>query len=404
MTSIADTSRPARAPPGVPLRRPGPALAALSVTSFSIGVGEFSPMGLLPEMAADLGVSIPAAGLLVTAYALGVVVGAPILAILTARLERRRTLLWLAAIFVAGNLLCALSPNYTLLFAARIFTALAHGTFFGIGAVLAADIAAPGRQTQAISLMFVGMTLASVFGVPIGALVGQAFGWRATFWLVFAASLLAALALARFLPVSHPGAALRVRDEIGALARPQVLLAMAASVVASTVLFLVYTYISPLLQIEAGLASERVPLMLLVFGAGLTVGNLAGGWLADRRMMAAIVGLFASLSLILVAIHFALAATVALTVLVFLWGFVAFGLVAPLQMRIVREAKGARNLASTVNQSAFNLGNALGAFLGAGLVGAGAAYATLPLAGAAIALLGLAIALVSAALDRAVRP
>ncbi|MBB3948883.1 MFS transporter [Aureimonas jatrophae] len=378
----------------------GWAIAALSLGSFVIGTGEFGIMGLLPEVARDLGATIPQAGLLITGYALGVVFGAPLLAVLTSRMERRRVLLALAAIIVVGNLACTLSPTYGLLMAARLFTALAHGTFFGVGAVLAAEVARPGRQAQAISLMFVGMTLANVVGVPLGTLVGQAFGWRTLFGVVTALALLQALALALTVPRSVPRADVGFRDEVRVLLRRPVLVAMSISVLASTSLFAVYTYITPLLTDVTHVAPADVPALLLVFGVGMTVGNILGGRAADRFLLVALMGLFLGIVAVLLALWLLADAPAATLVLLFVWGALVFGVVAPMQMRIVQVAAGARNLASTLNQSAFNLGNALGAWAGAGLIGAGAGFRDLPLAGALFAALALVAVLWSRRLDR----
>ncbi len=372
--------------------RAGYALAALSVASFSIGVGEFGIMGLLPGVAQDLGVDIPKAGLLVTGYALGVVFGGPFLAALTSRMERRRLLLWMIAIFVIGNTACALAPDYGLLMAARVFTALAHATFFGIGAVLAADIAPPGRQTQAISLMFVGMTLANVMGVPLGTFIGQAFGWRATFWAVTGLTLIAAAALYAFVPRSYPLAGISFRQEVRALTRGEVLLAMLLSVLSSIAFFSVFTYIAPMLEGVTGMAPQSIPYVLLVFGVGLTIGNVAGGRLADWKMMPSIVALFAALVLVMAVLYPAMPHMMAMVPVMFLWGIVVFGLVAPIQMRIVSKAVGARTLASTFNQSAFNLGNAIGAWFGGAMITIGFDYRELPLGACLVAALALAVA------------
>ena len=378
-----------------PAPRAGLTLAALSLGSFTIGCGEFGIMGLLPNMANDLGVTIPQAGLLVTGYALGVVFGAPLLAVLTSRWERRRALILLSMVFVIGNLACALSPTYGLLMAARVFTALAHGTFFGIGAVLATEIARPGREAQAIAMMFVGMTLANVFGVPLGTFIGQEYGWRAPFFIVTALALMTSLALFLFAPQSHPRAGVRFKDELRALGRAPVLMAMSLSVLASSALFALYTYISPLLSEVTGIAPERVPYLLLIFGVGMTFGNVIGARLGDWKLMPAIIGMFAAMSLVLVAMHFWAADTVPMLTLLLIWGALVFGLASPIQMRIVATAQGARNLASTVNQSAFNLGNAIGAWIGAMLIAYGISYAMLPVASALMAGLACCVAIIS---------
>ena len=364
--------------------RVGLALASLSLGSFVIGAGEFGIMGLLPTMAEDLRVTISKAGLLVTGYALGVVFGAPLLAVLTSRWERKRTLVLLALVFVVGNLACALSPTYGVLMAARLFTALAHGAFFGIGAVLAAEIAKPGKEAQAISMLFVGMTLANVFGVPLGTVIGQAFGWRSAFFVVSALAAATAAMIALFVPVSRPRAGVRFAEELRALVRPPVLLAMALSVLASSALFVLYTYIAPLLVGVTGLAETSVPYLLFVLGTGMTIGNLVGAKLADWKLMPSIMGLFAAMAAILVGIHLFAASPAVMIALMLLWGMVVFGLTSPIQMRIVATSQGARNLASTINQSAFNLGNAFGAWVGARMISAGLGYDALPLASAAL--------------------
>ncbi len=380
--------------------RVGLALASLSLGSFVIGAGEFGIMGLLPTMASDLGVTIPQAGLLVTGYALGVVFGAPLLAVLTSRWERKRALILLSLVFVIGNLACALAPNYALLMAARVFTALAHGTFFGIGAVLATEIARPGREAQAISMMFVGMTLANVFGVPLGTLIGQEYGWRTTFFIVTGLAILTSLALWLFSPESRPRPGVRLRDELHAITRGPVLMAMALSVLASSALFALYTYITPLLTDVTRIEPARVPYLLLVFGVGMTIGNIVGARLGDWKLMPSIIGMFAAMALVLVAMYALAADTVPMLTLLLVWGALVFGVASPIQMRIVAKAAGARNLASTVNQSAFNLGNAFGAWIGAMLIAYGFAYDLLPLASAVLAGLAMLVALASHRQDR----
>lgn len=391
MITVSVDESPARSEPEGG-RGGGWAIAALSLGSFVIGTGEFGIMGLLPEVAADLGVTIPHAGLLITGYALGVVFGAPLLAVLTSRMERRRVLLALAAIIVVGNLACTIAPSYALLMAARLFTALAHGTFFGVGAVLAAEVARPGRQAQAISMMFVGMTLANVMGVPLGTLIGQLYGWRVLFAVVTVLAVLQMVALALTVPRSVPQAGVGFRDELRVLLRRPVIVAMSISVLASTSLFAVYTFITPILTDVTHVASANVPALLLVFGVGMTVGNLVGGRAADRRLLGALGVLFVGIVVVLVAVWALAGSPAAMLSLLFVWGALVFGVIAPMQMLIVQVAAGARNLASTLNQSAFNLGNALGAWVGAALIGQGMGFGNLPLAGAFFAALaGLAV-------------
>lgn len=366
-------------------------LLALAMASFGIGTTEFVIMGLLPEVAADLGVSIPGAGLLVTGYALGVVVGAPIVAVATNGLPRKTTLIALASVFVLGNFLCAVAPDYWLLMAARVVTAFCHGAFFGIGAVVAADLVPRHQRARAIALMFAGLTLANVLGVPAGTALGQALGWRSTFWAVVLIGLAAVAALALWLPANIPHKASRLLREFRVLGNAQVLLAMGMSVVASASLFSVFTYIAPLLREVTGLTPGAVTYVLLLFGVGITLGNFLGGRLADWKLMPSLIGIFLTLALVLAAFAYTSHAAAAAIATVFLWGLLAFALVSPLQMRVVDTAQEAPNLASTLNQGAFNLGNAGGAWIGGGALSAGLTYDALPWVGAALAAVALGL-------------
>src|SRR3984893_1982149 len=325
-------------------------LLALAMASFGIGTTEFVIMGLLPDVAHDLAVTIPQAGLLVSGYALGVAFGPPILAVATARLERRRALLLLIAIFIVGNVLCALAPSYALLMGARIVTAFCHGAVFGLGAVVAAKVVPPQKRAQAIALMFTGLTLANVLGVPFGTALGQAAGWRATFWAVVAIGIVAALALYAWLPRGITSRGAGLMQEARTLGRTQVLLAMLISVLASASLFSVFTYITPILENVTRESPQHVTWVLLLFGVGLTFGNIVGGRLGDWRLMPSVIAIFILLIVVLGVLtmtsHIAwLAATT-----IFVWGILAFALVSPLQMQVVNEASGAPNLASTLNQ------------------------------------------------------
>lgn len=375
-------------------------LFSLAAASFGIGTTEYVVMGLLPDVAGDLDVSIPKAGLLVTGYALSVAFGSPFLAIATARMDRRRALLSLMAIFIFGNLACALAPTYPLLMAARVLTALCHGAFFGLGAVVAAAVVAPERKAQAIAMMFGGLTLANVLGVPFGTAIGEAFGWRETFYIVAGIGVLAALALYAWLPRQLPIAAMNLAHEARALKRPQVILAMAISVVSSASLFSVFTYITPILETVTRISPHGVTLMLLLFGVGLTLGNVLGGRLADWRLMPSVAGLLAGLVPVLCLVTVTSASLSATAVTLFVWGIISFALIAPLQTRVVNEASQAPNLASTLNQGAFNLGNAVGAWIGGVGLTAGLAYADLPWIGAILAIAALSLAVLSLHLAR----
>ncbi len=372
------------------------ALLALAVASFGVGTTEFVIMGLLPELARDLGVTIPQAGLLITGYALGVVVGGPIIAIATAKLSRKSTLIGLTALFVVGNMLCAVAPSYALLMAARVVTAFGHGAFFGIGSIVAASLVPRERRAQAMAMLFAGLTLANILGVPAGTAIGQAFGWRATFWVVVAIGLVAVAAISLFVPKTGADEApTSLASEFRVFRDSQVWLAMAISVVTSASLFAVFTYIAPILQTITGISPGSTTIVLLLFGVGITIGNLVGGRLADWRLMETIIGALALLALVLLQFAFTSHFEIASAVTVFVWGVVFFILIPPLQMRVIECASAAPNLASTLNQGAFNLGNAFGAWIGGAALTLGFGYDRLPIVGAVLALAALAIAIAS---------
>jgi DHA1 family inner membrane transport protein len=376
-----------------------PPLMALAIAAFGIGTSEYIIMGLLPNLAREFQVSIPKAGALVTGYALSVTLGSPLLALATAKLERKRTMLLLMGVFILGNLSCALAPTYNLLFGARVLTALCHGAFFGIGSVVASNIVPRNQRAQAIALMFSGLTLANVLGVPAGTALGQAFGWRASFWAIVPIGFIAAGALVLFLP-PQAAATGSLLHEFNVLRKPQVLLVLAISTLASSSLFCVFTYIAPTLLSVTRVSVHTVTLTLLLFGVGITIGNLAGGALTDWRPTTFLIGAFVTLIGSLIILYFAEPYVVPAVTMVLLWGAIHFAAGSPLQSRIVDQASAAPNLASTLNQGAFNLGNAIGATVGGMLLTAGFGYRHLPIAGAFIALLALTLALVSARLDR----
>jgi len=375
-------------------------LIALAIAAFGIGTTEFVIMGLLPDVARDLHVGIPAAGMLVSGYALGVTIGAPIVAIITAKLPRKLALMGLIALFIVGNMMCALAPGYVTLMLARVITAFCHGAFFGIGSVVAAGLVAPNRRAQAIALMFTGLTLANVLGVPLGTALGQAAGWRATFWAVTVIGVLAAAALAAWLPAKIEMQQTSLVREFGVMKNPQVLMVLGISVLASASLFSVFTYVTPILEDVTGLSPHAVTLVLLLFGLGLTVGNTLGGKLADWRLMPSLKVVLLSLPVVLAIFSATMREPVAATATVFVWGVLAFALVPPLQMLIVDRASAAPNLASTLNQGAFNLGNASGAWLGGAAIGAGWHLTTLPVVGIGTALASLGLTMWSAARDK----
>jgi DHA1 family inner membrane transport protein len=377
------------------------ALLALTVGAFGIGTTEFVLMGLLQQVADDLHVSIAAAGLLISGYAVGVAIGAPVLTLASRRLPRKTVLLALMAIFTLGNLACALAPSYGWLMAARVVTALAHGTFFGVGAVVATGLVAPERRASAIAIMFTGLTAATILGVPAGAWLGLHHGWRASFWAVTAIGVLALAVLAAFVPRGKGDGVLPpLRDELAVLTRPQVLLGLAMTVVGYAGVFAVFTYVQPLLNRLTGFSDGAVSAVLLLFGGGMAIGNLLGGRLADRGVMRAVLWTLSVLALVLATLQFAIGSAVPAIVFFAVLGVASFATVAPLQMRVLEKASGAgQNLASSLNIAAFNLGNAIGAWVGGVTIERGPGLASLGWVAAAITLVGLGIALWSRALD-----
>ena len=350
-------------------------------------------MGLLPDVARSLGVTIPEAGYLVSGYALGVVVGAPLVAMATAGMPRKTALLALMALFTIGNVGCAIAPDYWLLMLARVVTSFAHGAFFGIGAIVASNLVPREQRTQAVSLMFAGLTLANVLGVPFGTALGQAAGWRSAFWAVVAIGVVAFIAILHYVPSGMPGSRGGLGREFRALGRWPVLLPMLISTTASVSMFSLFTYITPLLEEVTGLTPHGVTGALLAIGVGLTVGNLIGGRLADKNLLSTIIGAFICLAIVLGILSLAAQFVVPTIILLVLWGGIAFALVSPLQIWVVDAATDAPNLASTLNQGAFNLGNATGAWIGGVALNAGVHYGQLPLLAAGVALAGLAMTL-----------
>ncbi|MFD2238212.1 MFS transporter [Aureimonas populi] len=363
-------------------------LAALALAAFGIGTTEFVIMGLLPDVARDLGVGIPAAGLLVSGYALGVAFGGPLLARLTARLPSRRALFLLLGLFIMGNAACALAPGYGWLMAARIVTAFCHAAFLGVGSVIAAGLVPPEKRAQAIALMIGGLTLATVLGVPFGTLLGQAAGWRTTFWAVTVAGLVAFAGLMFWLPKGNEQRR-NLRAELRALRALPVWLTLGISVVASTSMFTFFTYITPILTDVSGVEPSYVSGVLLVCGIGLTLGNFIGARLADWRALPSLAGILAAVALVLIGFGFIGAVPLLATTAVVVWGIVAFAVCAILQAEAVARAEAAPNLAATLNIAAFNLGNAMGAGLGAFALTRGLPMAGVPALAGGVAFLAL---------------
>jgi DHA1 family inner membrane transport protein len=372
-----------------------PGLLALAIGAFGIGVTEFAPMGMLPVIAGDLGVSIPTAGLLISAYALGVVIGAPLMTLTTGRVPRRTLLIALAGIFTAGNLLAAVSDGYGVLLTARILTSLNHGAFFGVGSIVAASLVPAERRAGAVAAMFMGLTIANVVGVPLATWAGEHLGWRASFWGIAALGVATMVALRLTLPSQPAPKDGNAMAELRVLTRGSVLGALGLTALGASAMFTVFTYITPILREATRASLGFVTAMLVTYGVGLTVGNWLGGRFADRSVDRTLIVTLASLAVILVAFAALMPFQVPTATLVFLWGVASFALVPPLQVRVMHAAADAPNLASAMNIGAFNLGNAIGAALGGGVIAAGLGYPAVSLTGAVASALGLLVVVVS---------
>ncbi|MFF7203600.1 MFS transporter [Streptomyces sp. NPDC008141] len=376
------------------------ALLALAIGAFGIGTTEFVIMGLLPEVAADFGVSIPTAGFLVTGYALGVVIGAPLMTVLGTKVSRKRMLMVLMGLFIVGNVLSAVAPVFGVMLAGRVVASLAHGAFFGIGSVVAADLVAPQKKAGAIAMMFTGLTVANVVGVPLGTFVGQSAGWRATFLIVAGLGVLGLLGVAKLVPEQPRPEGVRLRHEIAAFRNVQVLLAMAMTVLGFGGVFAAITYITPMMTEVTGFADSSVTWLLVLFGLGMVGGNLIGGRFADRALMPLLYVSLGALSLVLALFTLTAHNPVTAAITIVLIGALGFATVPPLQKRVLDQAAGAPTLASAVNIGAFNLGNALAAWLGGMVIAAGFGYTAPNWVGAALAASALALAVLAQILER----
>ncbi|TVT23570.1 MFS transporter [Amycolatopsis rhizosphaerae] len=376
------------------------ALLALAIGAFGIGTTEFVMMGVLPQAAADFGVSIPSAGYLITAYALGVVVGAPLLTAVAVRLPRKTMLLAMMALFTVGNLLFALSPNQELGVLFRFVAGLPHGAFFGAGAVVASSLVEPGNRAKAVSMMFLGLTLANVVGVPLGTLLGQQVGWRATFGVVVLIGLLALVAIARLVPHQGRPAEASLRTELAAFRRPQVWLALAIVTIGMGGVFASLSYVTPMLTDVAGYAPHNVTVLLALAGVGMTIGNLLGGRLADRALMPSLYFALFALAVVLAVFTLTAHSKIGAAITIFAVGVTGFMIGPMMQTRIMQKAGGTPSLVSAAVQSAFNIANSIGAYLGGLVIAGGLGLVAPNLVGAILSVLGLSIAAVSGALDR----
>ena len=368
-------------------------LIALAVGAFGIGVTEFAPMGMLPVIAADLRVSIPAAGLLVSAYAIGVLIGAPLMTLTTGRIDRRTLLIALMGIFTLGNALSAVAGGYWMLMAARVVTSFNHGAFFGVGSVVAASLVSPDKRAGAVAAMFTGLTVATIGGVPAATWVSEAIGWRTAFAGIAGVGAIAMLSLRLALPPLPAAEGGDMRAELRVLTRGPVVMALALTTIGFGGVFTVFTYIVPILRDVTHGSTGYVTAMLMLFGVGATIGNGVGGRLADRSVDRALMTMLAIMALTLLAFTVLMQWPMTAAITILIWGIASFAIVPPLRMRVMDAASDAPNLASAMNIGAFNLGNAIGAALGGGVIGAGLGLPVVSLAGAAMAAAALILLL-----------
>ncbi|MCV7228064.1 MFS transporter [Mycolicibacterium komossense] len=375
-------------------------LIALAMGGFGIGLTEFVIMGLLPEVAADFAVSEATAGYLISGYALSVAVGAVALTAAVTRLDRKKVLLGLMVLFIVGNLMSALASSYEMMLTGRIVAALCHGAFFGIGSVVAADLVAENKRAGAIAMMFAGLTIANVLGVPLGTLLGQQLGWRSTFWAITIVGIIAMIGIAILVPHIEHNTSGGLRTELGAFRHPQVWLSIAITILGYGGMFGAFTYIAFTLTEVSGFASTSVPWLLVLFGVGLLVGNTLGAKAADRALTPALIWILVLLAVVLVAFAATAQYKVTTIIALFLMGSFGFATVPGLQMRIMNYASSAPTLASGANIAAFNVGNALGAWLGGLTIAAGFGFTSPIWMGAVVTAIGLVVLLGATGLDR----
>ncbi|WP_179992908.1 MULTISPECIES: MFS transporter [unclassified Acinetobacter] len=369
-------------------------LLALAVGAFAIGTTEFSPMGFLPEIARDLEISIPRAGMLISAYALGVMLGAPLMTLWLSRYSKRKSLILLMAIFTIGNILATLAPNYLGLMGARIITSLNHGAFFGIGSVVAASVVPKDKQASAVAMMFMGLTIANIGGVPLATWIGQHIGWRMAFLGISLLGVLTMFSLWKALPEGQSSQKPDVRQELQVLTRLPVVLALLTTVMSAGAMFALYTYIAPSLQSFTQASPALITLMLVLIGVGFSIGNHLGGKFADLSLDKTLIGFLILLMLMMLLFPILASTALGAGLALIIWGAAAFAVVPPLQMRVMSVAYDAPGLASSVNIGAFNLGNALGAIAGASVLNLGLSYSAVSFAGASLSAVALLLVLI----------
>jgi multidrug resistance protein len=385
------------------------ALFALTIAAYAIGTTEFVIVGLLPTVASDLGINLPLAGLIVSVYALGVTFGAPIITALTSRIARKPLLLGLMGLFIAGNVAAALSASYEMLLIARVLSAFAHGVFFSVGSTIAADLVPENRRASAIAMMFMGLTVAIVTGVPVGTFIGQTFGWRATFWAVSGLGVIAFAGIATLLPSTLSNAVpARLIDQVRVLGSGRLLLVFAMTALGYGGTFVTFTFLASILEQVTGFASSSVSLILVLYGAAIAIGNLAGGRIADQNPVRALIGLFALQAMVLFVFTFTAVSPLWTLVTLAALGFLSFATVPGLQIYVVELAKqhrpGAVDVASALNIAAFNLGIAFGAWIGGMVVSSSLGLSATPWVGAILVAVALVLTIWSGALDRRPEP
>lgn len=374
----------------------------LTTGAFAIGMTEFLVMGLLPNVAADLNVTIPQAGQIITSYALGVAIGAPILTLLTHSIAKKQLLLILMLIFIAGNALSMIAPNYTLLILARVMTALAHGTFLGAGTLIATHLVPEHKKGSAVALVLAGLTIANIVGVPFGTFIGQQYGWRASFGVITLLGAIALIGIWKFIPIIKENQHASIMQEVKAVLKPQVLLTLMAGLFGCGSLFALFTYISPVLQQISGFQEHNVTWILVLFGVSVTIGNLVGGKLADWKTVPSLIISYVVLCVILALLSVTLSNPLLAILTLLLWGAAAFSIFPGIQLRTMTLASEAPMLVATANHSFLNLGNAFGAFIGGVVINA-YGLPSLPWLAASLAAAGLLFVVIIYLTDRTSR-
>lgn len=372
-------------------------LLALFLAAFAFGTAEFVIAGVLPDVAAGLGVTVPVAGYLISGYAIGIAVGGPLLAVASKKMSRKTLIILLGAVFTLGQVFSALAPNFETLMLARLLVSVVHGTYFGIAAIVAVSIVAPEKRGFAVALILSGLTVSNILGVPGGTAIGNALGWRATFWAVGALGLAATLAIAIFLP-AKAGASAAIgsfRREIKALGRQQIVTSLIIVILVMIGQYSLFTYIAPLLLQVTRLDPGVVPWILLLYGVGSTIGVFIGGRLADWKLMPSLITILTLQAMLFAGLYLASPYALPMAILTVLWGGANFAFGSPVQSRVLAWAGDAPNLASALIPTGFNIGIAIGAILGAHLLESGFGYASLPLIGTGSLVMAVLVAIFS---------